>query len=179
MSRLVVGYNALLRRHPLLVPIVSTSALFGTGDAIAQQLIERRGTDHDFLRTVRLAAYGGLMFDFLFLDRIPLKSKPARVFSRVILDQFAFSPVIIPVFFTATTFMEGKSNTDVRRKIETSYKSTLLANWALFIPFQTINMFIPPQHRLLAVNLIALLWNTYLSLAASSSRAAPGIAGTD
>ncbi|KAG9101540.1 Protein required for ethanol metabolism [Ceratobasidium sp. 392] len=63
--------------------------------------------------------------------------------------------------------MEGKSIEDVKRKLNTSYKDTMIANWGLFIPFQTINMFIPLQHRLLAVNAVNIPWNAFLSLKAA------------
>ncbi|QRV98998.1 integral membrane protein, Mpv17/pmp22 family protein [Ceratobasidium sp. AG-Ba] len=69
--------------------------------------------------------------------------------------------------------MEGKSIDDVKRKLETSYKDTLVANWGLFIPFQTINMFVPLQHRLLAVNAVNIPWNAFLSLKAASK--VPGV----
>lgn len=37
---------------------------------------------------------------------------------QVIADQTMFAPVMIAFFFTATSFMEGKSAHDVQRKLE-------------------------------------------------------------
>ncbi|KAG8721785.1 Protein required for ethanol metabolism [Ceratobasidium sp. 395] len=64
----------------------------------------------------------------------------ARFNPDVALDQFVFAPFAIALFFGCTTLMEGKSVEDVKRKLDTSYKDTMVANWGLFIPFQTINM---------------------------------------
>ncbi|CEL53299.1 Protein SYM1 OS=Cryptococcus neoformans var, neoformans serotype D (strain JEC21 / ATCC MYA-565) GN=SYM1 PE=3 SV=1 [Rhizoctonia solani AG-1 IB] len=94
---------------------------------------------------------------------MPIKSKPALVATRVGLDQFAFAPVAVGLFFSCTGLMEGKSLEQVKQKLNSSYKDTLIANWMLFIPFQTINMFIPLHHRLLAVNAVSIPWNAFLS----------------
>lgn len=37
--------------------------------------------------------------------------------NQVALDQFVFTPVVLTVFFTATTLMEGKSTEDVKEKL--------------------------------------------------------------
>ncbi|CAE6499758.1 unnamed protein product [Rhizoctonia solani] len=144
------AYMRLMNSRPLLGPCITTAFLFGTGDVVAQQAVDRKGLKgHDWL-----------------LDRLPVRSKPALVASRVALDQFAFAPIAVGLFFTCTGLMEGKSIEQVKKKLNSSYKDTLIANWTLFIPFQTINMFqavIPLHHRLLAVNAISIPWNTFLS----------------
>ncbi|CAE6465136.1 unnamed protein product [Rhizoctonia solani] len=230
------AYMRLMNRRPLLGPCITTAFLFGTGDVVAQQAVDRKGLKgHDWVRTARLSLYGGTVFAplvvncfgttdnvltiqnnphrykgnafvplplsphhiylhhagrrelFLYqafspvlikllgfggahrvvclqlLDRLPVKSKPALVASRVALDQFAFAPIAVGLFFTCTGLMEGKSIEQVKKKLDSSYKDTLIANWTLFIPFQTINMVIPLHHRLLAVNAISIPWNTFLS----------------
>jgi len=121
-----------------------------------------------------MALYGGLIFApvavrwYKILDRIPVKSRPVLIATRVGLDQFAFAPVMLSVFFTAQALMDGKSMTDSSTKLKTTLPTTLMANWTLFIPFQTLNFSVVPlQHRLLTVNVVSLFWNTYLSLAAN------------
>lgn len=104
------------------------------------------------------------------LDRMPIKSKPALVASRVALDQFIFAPFAVGLFFGCTTLLEGKSVEEVKKRLRSTYKDTLLANWTLFIPFQTVNMaFVPLHHRLLAVNAISIPWNAFLSYKAASA----------
>lgn len=43
-------------------PVDTIQVLFGCGDILAQQAVDRKGFDkHDVARTVRMAAYGGGM----------------------------------------------------------------------------------------------------------------------
>ncbi len=51
MSRFLGSLNALTLRRPLLAPVVTTFTLFGAGDVLAQQGVEKKGGDHDFIRT--------------------------------------------------------------------------------------------------------------------------------
>lgn len=53
-------YQARLAARPLLTQAVTTSILFGTGDIIAQQAVDKKGIEkHDLARTGRMALYGG------------------------------------------------------------------------------------------------------------------------
>jgi protein Mpv17 len=46
----------------MLTQSVTTAILFATGDAMAQQLVEKKGFDnHELARTGRMAFYGGSM----------------------------------------------------------------------------------------------------------------------
>ncbi|KIO24411.1 hypothetical protein M407DRAFT_47674, partial [Tulasnella calospora MUT 4182] len=176
MSSLIKAYQNVLQRRPLITSAVSSFTLFAAGDVIAQQVVEKNGIKgHDWVRTTRLGLYGGLIFTpvvvpwYRIIDKVKFASRPASIAAKVALDQFIFAPFAVGLFFTATTLMEGKSLDDVKAKLHKSYTSTVKANWMLFIPFQTINMgFVPLQHRLLAVNVISLFWNTYLSLASAA-----------
>jgi hypothetical protein len=52
-------YQARLAARPLLTQSIATSVLFATGDITAQQFVDKKGTKHDFVRTARMALYGG------------------------------------------------------------------------------------------------------------------------
>ncbi|KAI7900466.1 uncharacterized protein BX663DRAFT_517740 [Cokeromyces recurvatus] len=55
------AYHKVLIKRPILVQSISTAALFGAGDVIAQQLVEKKGwKSHDYMRTMRMSAFGGL-----------------------------------------------------------------------------------------------------------------------
>ncbi|ELU42902.1 hypothetical protein AG1IA_03066 [Rhizoctonia solani AG-1 IA] len=42
---------------------LTTAFLFGTGDIVAQQAVDKRGIkEHDWVRTARLSLYGGTIF---------------------------------------------------------------------------------------------------------------------
>ncbi|AFR92837.2 protein SYM1 [Cryptococcus neoformans C23] len=171
MAGLMGKYAAFLTRRPVLGNMISSAVLFATGDVIAQQLIEKKGADHDLPRTARIVTWGGLLFAptvnlwFRTLERIPIRSRWPATFARVGLDQFGFAPVILSGFFTAMTFMEGNDFNAAKLKWHESFFPTLQANWMLFIPFQMLNMgLVPLQYRLLAVNAVNIPWNAFLSL---------------
>ena len=92
---------------------------------------------HDYPRTVRFAAFGGmvagpLMVTWYFplgdagvnrrryriLERyVTIRNPNAKVLARVCLDQFVFAPPNIAVFFTAQSLMEGESVAEIKAKL--------------------------------------------------------------
>lgn len=49
--------------------------------------------------------------------------------------------------------LEGKSVSSIREQLDNDYKSTMLANWTVFVPAAVINLaFCPPQLRVLFLN---------------------------
>lgn len=75
------AYNNALIRRPYTTQAATAAVLFGLGDALAQQGIEKKGKDHDFTRTLRLVCYGGLFLApvitkwYTLLERIKLSSR--------------------------------------------------------------------------------------------------------
>ncbi|KAK8846516.1 protein SYM1 [Kwoniella newhampshirensis] len=176
MSGLLGAYTSFLARRPVVGNMVSSAVLFATGDVIAQQAIEKKGSKHDFARTARIVVWGGGIFApvvnvwFRTLEKLPLRSRWPATFARVGLDQFAFAPFVLTGFFTAMTLMEGKDLKAAKAKWDTSFVPTLQANWMLFIPFQILNMLVPLQYRLLAINAVNIPWNAFLSIQNAKSK---------
>lgn len=57
-------YQLKLKTAPYLTQSITTAVLFGTGDVMAQQLVEKKGAkNHEYARTGRMVLYGGGMFD--------------------------------------------------------------------------------------------------------------------
>ncbi|KAF7319798.1 hypothetical protein MKEN_00762400 [Mycena kentingensis (nom. inval.)] len=172
MASFLRGYNALLLRRPMLTQCLTAAVLFGTGDVIAQQAVERRGVEnHDIARTARLTFYGGAMFGpamtqwYKFLNRIQFKSPTKGVVYRVWLDQCVLTPGAVMAFFASMALLEGKPK-EVVPRIGAGYIPTLLRNWTVFVPTQIINFWLVPPHlRFVVVSIVSLFWNTYLSVA--------------
>ncbi|KZF24234.1 hypothetical protein L228DRAFT_228204 [Xylona heveae TC161] len=167
-------YQAKLAARPLLTQSITTAVLFGTGDALAQQAVEKVGVDkHNFARTGRMALYGGAVFGpaattwFKFLqNKVVLQNKTAQVAARVGLDQLAFTPLNLGFFLTSMSLMEG---TDPKKKINDTYTKALTTNWMVWPWVQMANFTVVPlEHRVLVVNIVALGWNCYLSYINSS-----------
>ncbi|GAA6002557.1 hypothetical protein JCM10207_001181 [Rhodosporidiobolus poonsookiae] len=176
MASLFRAYNSALVRRPYIAGSATAAVLFGAGDVLAQQAIEKKGRQHDYMRTVRLSAYGGLIFApivtrfYGVLEGIKLQSAVTTTAARVALDQFALTPCMVSLFFTAQTFLEGKGVDEAKKRLEKSWWPTLQRNWGVWIPVQLANFsLVPPHMRLVVVNVVSLFWNAYLSYANSLS----------
>ncbi|KAI6104971.1 hypothetical protein EDD16DRAFT_244026 [Pisolithus croceorrhizus] len=170
MASFLKLYNAALIRRPMLAQSATAAVLFGAGDIIAQQAIEQRGKNHDFLRTARLTFYGGAVFGpaltkwYQLLNRIKFSSPTKAVVYRVWLDQAILTPVAVGVFFGTMSILEGQGVSGAVERTRTAYEPTLIRNWMVFIPTQIINFSIVPHHlRFVVVSVVSLFWNTYLS----------------
>ena len=175
--RLLHLYEASLKRRPKTTNAIMTGALFGIGDVSAQLLFPTSKIDkgYDYKRTARAVVYGSLIFSFIgdkwykiLNNRIYMGNKPQYHWSnmvlRVAVDQLAFAPLGLPFYFTCMSIMEGRSFDVAKLKIKEQWWPTLLTNWAVWPVFQAVNFSVVPlQHRLLAVNVVAIFWNTYLS----------------
>ena len=101
--------------------------------------------------------------------------------TRVALDQFAFTPVILSTFISSIWQLEyymGDADPSVaEQSIASRLKETLpnviVANWMVWGPVQLFNFrFVPQPLQVLFANGISLVWNAYLSF---STRAAPPV----
>ncbi|KAF7971193.1 hypothetical protein HWV62_21874 [Athelia sp. TMB] len=171
MASLLRAYNAALIRRPYAASMATSAVLFGGGDLIAQQAIEKKGLQaHDWARTARLTFYGGVFFGpamtkwYQILNRIKFLNPTKATIYRVALDQGVLTPGVVAFFFTSMTFLEGKGVNEAKERLEKAYQPTLLRNWCVFVPTQIINFALVPHHlRFVVVSVVSLFWNTYLS----------------
>ncbi|CAH7672787.1 hypothetical protein PPACK8108_LOCUS7618 [Phakopsora pachyrhizi] len=175
MASFLRAYNSALLHRPLRTQIVTSLALFGGGDVIAQQFIEKKGKEHDFMRSARLASYGGFIFAplgtrwFKTLNFIKFKNHSVSSLLKMGLDQFVAAPTMIAFFFVTMNFLEGNDLKHGEERLKQKWGPTLWKNWMVFVPLQTFNFFLVPSHlRLLLVNGASLFWNCYLSYVNSS-----------
>ncbi|CAL5869191.1 uncharacterized protein PFLUO_LOCUS3419 [Penicillium psychrofluorescens] len=163
-------YQTKLARRPILTSSVTSAVLFGSGDVLAQQVIDRRGLEkHDYGRTGRMALYGGAIFGpaatawYGILQRhVVLKGTTSTTIARVAADQILFAPVNLTCFLSSMAIMEGSDPVEKwRNSFIPSYKANLIV-W----PFvQGANFaFVPLELRVLVVNVVSLGWNCFLSL---------------
>ncbi|KAJ3754164.1 hypothetical protein EV360DRAFT_96704 [Lentinula raphanica] len=157
MASILSLYSAAFARRPMATQSATSAIIFGTGDIIAQQLVDRKGLkNHDYTRTARFLFYGACLFGPVltkwhqFINRRHFDSPLRAVIYKVTLDQFVAAPCNI---------MEGRN-----KLAPQSYVSTLTRGWCLFIPAQIVNFaFVPISMRILFFSTVALCWNTYLS----------------
>lgn len=99
---------------------------------------------------------------FRFLStHVNLSTKPRTLAIRVGLDQLVFTPTNLALFLSYMAYMEGSS---VKHRLKDAYVPILKTNWMVWPVVQVANFgFVPLEHRVLVVNVVALGWNCYLS----------------
>ncbi|CAI7830004.1 unnamed protein product [Closterium sp. NIES-54] len=81
------------------------------------------------------------------------------------LHQLLFSPLFIATFFSSLLTLEGRPAA-IPDVLKQEWAKAVVANWKVWIPFQFLNFrFVPLHLQVAASNVIALLWNVYLSFA--------------
>ncbi|KAF1926246.1 uncharacterized protein M421DRAFT_102594 [Didymella exigua CBS 183.55] len=162
-------YQAKLKSAPLATQAITTAILFGTGDTMAQQLVEKRGWKaHDAMRTARMAGYGGVIFGpaattwyGVLTKYVNTRSKNGTILARVACDQFLFAPVNMGLFLSTMAYLEGSS---ISTRLETAYIPGLTKNFMVWPWVQFANFkYVPADLRVLVVNVVSLGWNCYLS----------------
>ena len=142
--------------------------LVAAGDVITQQFAERRGTNHDFRRTARMGVVGLVIGPvlrswYLTLERIVPGTAKTAGFKKMLLDQSLFAPVMICFFFSVSETLAGKRPHEIKEMLQERYVQTLITNYKIWLLAQTLNFtFVPIQHRVGFVQIVAIFWNAYL-----------------
>lgn len=188
MARFRVVYDRWLHEHPLLTKGVTSAALFGLGDRIAQRIEDNdtNGTDAEqrrkdsLRRTARMMVWGGLLFApvghgwYNFLEKAVRGKGRAVVVKKIALDQLVFTPPVTLAFFSAVQCMEGQSVGDAVQSSVGKVPPTLAVNWTVWPLIHVCTFgFVPLQYRILFINFMNIGWSTFLSIMSSSGSDSP------
>ncbi|XP_044864755.1 protein Mpv17-like isoform X2 [Mauremys mutica] len=171
MAALWRSYQRLMAQHPWKVQILTAGSLVGVGDVISQQLVERRGlSGHRSGRTLKMMAIGFCFVGpvvggwYQLLDRLIPGTTKMVALKKMALDQGAFAPCFLGCFLAIAGALNGLSAEENWAKIRRDYPDALLTNYYLWPAVQIANFyFIPLNHRLAVVQVVAVVWNSYLS----------------
>ncbi|CAN6444649.1 unnamed protein product [Victoria cruziana] len=176
-------------RFPL-GPSATSSSLALTGDTIAQ-IIERSKIkkrepltherkpnkdfkldflrDHDWLRALRMASYGFLLYGpgsyawYQLLDHYMPKQTLTTLSAKVVLNQIILGPSVIAVVFAWNSLWLGKL-TELPIKYQKDALPTLLNGFKFWIPASILNFgIVPLQARVAFMSACSIFWNFYLS----------------
>lgn len=168
------GYEHSLRTRPLQTQMVTSTILWGLGDLFAQRIDGKH--NHDKLRTLSTAAYGGTVigpighYFYMGMDKVVTRylkiGTVGFVLAKVLGDELLFGPVHVGGYFAWMTLAEGGSLQDVKHRIQQDFIPTFMAE-CLYWPFiQGVNFWkVPVKHQLLVVNTACLADSTFLSWA--------------
>ncbi|CAM9668581.1 unnamed protein product, partial [Ascophyllum nodosum] len=178
------SYLDALQAAPLLTKSITAGVIFPAADAVAQSFDKKKRQEKDidvdswdFARTLRWLFFGFAVqapwnhFFYVLLDgALPPTPDPfsATTGIKVFIDQFIQAPVFTVLIFGVLGLLEGKQVVEIREKLNQDYKSTMLANWGVFVPAAVVNLaFCPPELRVLFLNVVFFGWTIFLSTVVS------------
>ncbi|CAN0151153.1 unnamed protein product [Pylaiella littoralis] len=175
------SYLHALEAAPLLTKSITAGCIFPAADATAQlydtKAKEGEHQQWDGARTLRWLFFGFAVqapwnhFFYVFLDgALPPTPDPLSTTTavKVLIDQFVQAPIFTIVIFGVLGLLEGKTVEDIREQLDQDYKSTMLANWGVFVPAAVVNLaFCPPELRVLFLNVVFFGWTIFLSTVVS------------
>lgn len=164
-------YQKTLVKYPILIQAVQSGVLMGTGDLIAQSIVEKKPFENiNWLRTAQFASVGlfvggpGLRTWYGILNKYVGSQGPAATLKKVALDQFIFAPVFISVLLVTINGMQGQSMDENINNLKRDYPDVLVNNYKLWPWVQLANFYIVPlNYQVLLVQTVAIFWNTYIS----------------
>ncbi|KXJ12398.1 protein Mpv17 [Exaiptasia diaphana] len=165
-------YQRWLVTDPWKSQTITSGVIVSAGDIISQQVVEKRGlAHHDFKRTLRMATVGLCLGPilrswYLTLERfVPSTSRPVLDgFKKMLPDQLLFAPCVSVAFFWINNTFAGGTFEELKKKLNERYVETLLNGYKVWPAVQMVNFTIVPfQYRIGVVQLVAVLWNAYLS----------------
>ncbi|KAJ0026545.1 hypothetical protein NQD34_017545 [Periophthalmus magnuspinnatus] len=171
MAALWRSYQALMSRRPLTVQIITAGSLVGVGDVVSQQLIERKGlSNHSFPRTMKMMGIGFCFVGpvvgswYKVLDKLVLGTTKSAAMKKMLVDQLCFAPCFLGAFLGLSGALNGLTLEQNLHKLKRDYTDALISNYYLWPPVQIANFyFIPLHHRLAVVQVVAVIWNSYLT----------------
>lgn len=150
---------------------------------VAQTIISGRYSN--LKRTLAVACFGFLysgpsahywqkFLEWLFSGRKDMQT----VLTKVVIDQLSYGPLCNILFMSfATLVLEGRSFGELAAKVRKDYVGVQLNGWRLWPLAALINYrFVPLEFRVLFINVVALVWTTFLLLSAKRAQGAGPVA---
>lgn len=167
-------YDQCIQRRPILVKCITSATLMAVGDSLSQVIEHHQNQqkdkfNFDYYRLGRMTAIGSIFGPLLhywygWLDKTITFTGSKGAVSKVVLDQGLFAPAILAFVTVTVGASEGKSTTELKEIMQTSYLTSLKINYLIWPAANFINFnFVPPAFRVLYVSSLSVVWNTILS----------------
>lgn len=103
------------------------------------------------------------LFDAMGFKTPAAQASPAAVLGKMALDQLVFAPLHMMYYFFAIGALEGRSTAETQIKLSREFLPLMKLNWSVWPAAQIINFrYLPPQLRVLWINVIGIGYMTFL-----------------
>ena len=195
-------YLHLLETKPLSTKAITSGCISFTADCLCQKIDFHNNNKNnkvfqwDILRTFKYSFIGltfigpTLHFWYTNLFRMLPGSELIKIFQRLALDQFVFSPTFICTIMSLVLVLDRTCDTvintinkqdlelqqiqeplleTIQLKLKQEYVSTVQTSWLVWLPASFLNFkYVPVELQTLFSNCVGLVWNIYLSKVAHS-----------
>ncbi|KAF1839687.1 hypothetical protein BDW02DRAFT_539100 [Decorospora gaudefroyi] len=186
------AYGRIQQRRPYVTQLVSSLVIYLVGDLVAQSITqpptppetqelsekgEERGwvqqwsDDRDWARTCRALAIGGLSSIpaykwFLWLsNNFNYSSKILSLTTKVTVNQALFTPIFNSYFFGMQSLLSGATGPEIVERIKHTVPTSWINSCKIWPAVTAFSFtYIPIQYRSIFGGVIAIGWQTYLSL---------------
>ncbi|XP_063682182.1 protein Mpv17-like [Bolinopsis microptera] len=175
MSAFLRWYSRHLKKHQFAMNMVTTGTGFFLGDILSQQVIEKKGKDHELERTVRSVTVGSfyiapvITFLYNFVDKVcgpsqtPLNSLKKTGFLSLL------SPITSAGYVICNNVLQNKPLDYTINQLKDDLLTIVLVQYKIWIPTNFILMTVVPlRYRMVLSNFVGILWTCYLTHASNT-----------
>ncbi|XP_022097145.1 mpv17-like protein 2 isoform X2 [Acanthaster planci] len=154
-----------IAKKKLLLKVSASGSMDHIGQVDGQETLPT----FNWIRTGRMLTIGIFLgplnhYWYLALDKFLPGVKGRTVAKKILLDELIASPVMTSTFFVGMGLLEGKTLADSIDVLKKKFLTVYMVDIAVWPPVQAINFFlVPPQLRVIYVNVFILLWDVFLS----------------
>jgi len=160
-------YQGLLHSSPILTKSVTSGVIACAGSSLSQFVSVGEVSlkiSRSFLIFGTLITGPVTHYLYITLDKLFPRPGVITTILKVLVDRALFSPAFLTLTLYLLSRLQGKKHQEALDITNETFLSSLFANWKIWTVPQIINInLVPVQYRVLFANLVALIWNFYLS----------------
>ncbi|KAK8205819.1 Mpv17/PMP22 family protein [Phyllosticta capitalensis] len=159
-------------RRPLVVQLISSICIWFLGDLSAQTISSTEENDsYDPVRAIRAVVIGGIFSIpsykwFMWLGRsFNFSSQILSLATKTVFNQLTFAPFFNTYFFTMQSLLSGATVEETIERVKRTVPILWVNSCKLWPAVTAFSFaFVPAQFRSIFVGVIAIGWQTWLSL---------------
>ncbi|XP_061396679.1 mpv17-like protein [Musca vetustissima] len=158
--------------RPYLAEGLRAAGIMGTGDILAQTVVEKKSLkDVDLIRTAKYGSLGMLFvgpvlkFWFGLLDRqIRGRQGVQRALKKMAVDQVIMAPSLNLAIASMVGLINNEKPQEIAERIKTQYPDIMKTNYMIWPAVQILNFgLVPLRYQVVFVQTIAVFWNCFVS----------------